>query len=116
MAAMGLRADWVVGLLLAGAALGAGGTAAQPQPPPDPGAGGALARQLCASCHLVADDQPGPVPDGIPSFRTISAQPHIDASYLKGALVESPHPLMPDPPLTNRQLVDVVAYILSLRD
>ncbi|MCS7267891.1 MAG: hypothetical protein RMJ04_06860 [Geminicoccaceae bacterium] len=82
--------------------------------PGDPVAGRALAIELCGTCHLV----PGslrPVPDGVPSFAAI-ARKWTDAEELADRLILPPHPVMPPPPLTNRQRRDVAAWILSLRE
>lgn len=95
------------GLLLAGAA------GAQEQG--DPAQGRALAEQLCRTCHLIGPDQRGPVPDGVPSFMAIAGRPGLDMKRVEASLVHPPHPLMPEPPLSQRQMRDVAAYILSLR-
>lgn len=81
----------------------------------DPERGRALARRFCGSCHLVSPAQRGPVPDGVPTFMAIAARPGLDAKAIEAALIQPPHPLMPDPPLDNRQREDVAAYILSLK-
>jgi mono/diheme cytochrome c family protein len=85
------------------------------QPAADPANGLALAGQLCTGCHLVAPNQRGPVPDGVPSFMALAARPGLEARQIKAALLAPPHPLMPNPPLDVRQLDDVAAYILTLR-
>jgi mono/diheme cytochrome c family protein len=97
------------GLLLAGAA------SAGAQETGDAREGRVLVDKLCRSCHLVAPDQRGPVPDGVPSFMAIAGRPGLDAKSIEARLVRPPHPMMPDPPLDQRQMRDVAAYILSLR-
>lgn len=87
----------------------------QAQPAPSPTNGRALAAQLCAGCHLIGPDARGPVPDGIPSFMAIAARPESDEKRIQAALISAPHPLMPSPPLDNRQMADVAAYVLTLR-
>lgn len=87
---------------------------ASAQEPGDPAHGLALARSLCASCHVVGPDQLGPVPDGVPSFETIAATPGMDAAMIEARLIRPQHPQMPTPPLDRQQTRDVVAYILSL--
>ena len=87
----------------------------QAQPAADPANGLALAGQLCTGCHLVAPNQRGPVPDGVPSFMAMAARPGFEARQIKAALLSPPHPLMPNPPLDVRQMADVVAYIITLR-
>lgn len=97
-------------VLLAGTAAGA-----LAQGRADPERGLALAQRFCGSCHLVSPAQRGPVPDGVPSFMAIAARPGLDAEAIEAALIQPPHPLMPDPPLDNLQRQDVAAYILSLK-
>lgn len=101
-------------LVMAASLLALGASDAVAQAPPDPGNGGALARALCRNCHLIDPNHRGPVPDGVPSFMALAARPGIDAEAIKTALLAPPHPLMPDPPLTQAQMRDVAAYILSL--
>jgi mono/diheme cytochrome c family protein len=74
-----------------------------------------LAQQLCSSCHLVHADQPGPVPDGVPSFMAIAGQGDATEDRLIAKLLAPPHPAMPEPPVDRRQMQDLLAYILSLR-
>lgn len=88
---------------------------AQAQPTGDPGHGHSLAREFCSSCHLVDREQPGPVPDGVPSFMAIAGRPAASEDHVLAALIGPPHPPMPDPPLERREMRDVAAYILSLR-
>jgi mono/diheme cytochrome c family protein len=97
-----------IGLMLAAT------TAAFAQPV-DPTQGLELSRQLCRNCHLVSAEQRGPVPDAVPSFMAIAARPGMDAARVEAALISPPHPLMPNPPLTRRQMRDVAAYIVSLK-
>ena len=91
---------------------------AKAQPPGqggEPALGKAVAEQLCSACHVVSEDQQGPVPDGVPTFAAIAARPGMDRDLLAAILIKPTHPAMPEPPLTQRQMDDVVAYILSLR-
>lgn len=103
---------WLAAFLLF---LMASAPSAMAQAPGDAATGKTLALQFCRNCHLVAPEQQGPVPDAIPSFMAIAERPDITASRLKAVLMAPPHPLMPDPPLTQQQMEDVVAYLLSLR-
>lgn len=99
------------GLALASAALfavGLGGSLSAA----DPLAGDSLARQWCASCHIVAADQTSGG-DGAPTFATIASNPAIDRAYLTTWLGQ-PHDPMPDLSLTAREIDDLIAYIESL--
>jgi cytochrome c len=107
-------------LLLQFLALGAGAAPALaqqavPETPPDILAGRTLAQELCSGCHLTGPEDRGPVPDGVPTFMALAAEPGQDAASLTAALLKE-HPEMPQPPLTQQQAADVVAYILSLRE
>ena len=85
------------------------------QPAADPANGLVLAERLCRGCHLVAPGQAGPVPDAIPSFMAIAAQPGLDPAKIEAVLIQPTHPAMPSPPLDTHQMCDVAAYILSLK-
>ena len=102
---------FALGGLLAAAAAPAGAQ----EVPADPANGLALAEQLCRNCHLVRPEQRGPVPDGVPSFMAVAGRPGVTQSRLEAALIHPPHPMMPNPPLSQQQVRDVAAYILSLK-
>ena len=87
---------------------------AMAQTPPDPRAGERLARQWCASCHLVASDQATPAPDTAPTFASIAARPSITASALR-VMIQLPYPRMPQLPLTRQEVEHIIAYIVSLQ-
>jgi mono/diheme cytochrome c family protein len=70
-----------------------------------------LARKWCSTCHLVAPDQ-GTTSDVAPPFKAIAAR--RDAAQISGWLID-PHPPMPDPNLTRREIDDLTVYIESLR-
>jgi mono/diheme cytochrome c family protein len=71
-----------------------------------------LARRWCASCHVVAADQPQPTSEA-PPFATIARRPDFDANRLAFFLLE-PHPKMPSMSLTRSEAADIAAYIGSL--
>ncbi|HET6469328.1 MAG TPA: cytochrome c [Geminicoccaceae bacterium] len=100
-------------LLLAASAGPALGQTA-PAEPANILAGRTLAQELCSACHLTGPEDRGPVPDGVPTFMAIGAEPGQTEAALTARLFHE-HPLMPQPPLTQEQAADVVAYILSLR-
>lgn len=99
--------------MLAAAALAAPAAAQQVG---DPLAGGALARQWCANCHVVARGQAATpaTGDAAPTFQAIAAMPSTTALSLR-AFLQQPHRRMPDWNLTRTETDDVIAYILSLR-
>lgn len=69
------------------------GAAAAADLPGDPGAGGTLARDVCAVCHVVALDQM--VDPGVgPSFLEVAAHPATTALSLR-AFLQTPTPPCP---------------------
>ncbi len=87
-------------------------------------AGRALALQACTGCHVVAPDQPfapvftGPPPP--PDFRAIANRPDVTAKSLHRTLAGlpavPPPGTMANPDLSDAELANVVAYIMSLRE
>jgi mono/diheme cytochrome c family protein len=75
--------------------------------------GAGLARQWCASCHLVAQDQTSASTEA-PPFASIAERSPDEISALAGFLAD-PHPPMPDLSLTRQEIRDLLAYIASLR-
>jgi mono/diheme cytochrome c family protein len=73
------------------------------------------ARALCVNCHIV---EPGgakaEVTAGVPSFMAIASKPGQTGEKLK-AFMLSPHPPMPQVQLTNNELENLAAYILTLK-
>jgi len=92
--------------------------------PGDVEAGRALALQACTGCHVVQPDQRfKPVftgPPHPPDFKDIANGPHVTAASLQHHLKNLPtvpqQPSMANPDLTSKELRDVVAFILTLRD
>ena len=80
----------------------------------DPIRGKALSTQLCASCHLVGEDQTGRVVAGVPSFRVIANRSDQTARRIFNVLVR-PHAPMPGIQLTQTEISDIVAYLDTLR-
>jgi mono/diheme cytochrome c family protein len=81
----------------------------------DPASGHAFALQVCATCHVVAEDQPSPPRSRrAPSFAAIANTRAMTSTALH-AFLATPHPTMPNLLLTPQQTDDVVAYILSLQ-
>lgn len=79
----------------------------------DPDNGKTLARQWCASCHLVTPDQERTNADA-PPFMTIAGRSDKELDRLSTFLVD-PHPKMPNFNLSRQEIADIVAYIRSLR-
>jgi cytochrome c len=74
-----------------------------------------LAQAWCTRCHAIEPGvSAGPYAD-VPSFATIAHMPTTTASALN-AFLNTPHGEMPDIKFTDRQLDDIVTYILSLRE
>lgn len=79
----------------------------------DPAAGERLARQWCASCHVI--DGVGPktaVPQGPPPFRSVAHR--LDRAQLR-TFLSHPHGAMPDLALSRAEIEDLIAYIESLK-
>ena len=107
-----------------GAALGLAGTALAQVPPADQvSVGASLARQTCASCHIVAADQTTVTRsrDNAPNFATVAQRPDVSAQSLRQFLstthttIRTPS-TMPAPQLTEDQTTVLISYILSLRN
>ncbi len=92
----------------------AGFAPALAQQQPNPREGERLARQWCASCHLVARDQAGPVPNSAPAFGSIAARPQATQGALR-ASIQMPYARMPQIALSRDEIEHIIAYILSLR-
>jgi cytochrome c len=79
----------------------------------DASKGGQLARQWCASCHVIGDSPAGAVQQGPPSFRTV-ARSGMSADQLR-AFLSHPHGAMPDLSLTRAEIDDLIGYIETIR-
>lgn len=75
--------------------------------------GETLAQRWCATCHLVASDQPGPAGEA-PPFASVAKRPDFDAHKLAFFLL-NPHPKMPDMGLSRKEAEDLAAYIATLK-
>ncbi len=71
-----------------------------------------LARQWCASCHVVASDQKQANAD-VPTFSTIARMSGFTRDKLAFFLLD-PHPKMPNMSLTRNEATDLADYITSL--
>ena len=81
----------------------------------NPGSGKRLALELCSGCHVVAPEQQRPAIDVVPAFATIANEPDTTTFRLRVFLHDTPHPVMPNYIFTDKEVDDLIAYILSLR-
>ena len=72
-----------------------------------------IARQWCASCHVIGGNPAGPVPQGPPSFQMV-AHSGMSADQLR-AFLSHPHGAMPNLALTRAEIDDLISYIQTLR-
>lgn len=100
---------WLVALAFIGTAR------AEPPAEIEPSAekGQTLAERLCSSCHVV-DTASKSVPAGIPSLRGIANQPGQTATRIMNVLIK-PHVPMPDMQLSRQEMLDIIAYLDTLR-
>ncbi len=85
------------------------------------GLGQDLAQRLCTQCHAVEPGQAS-APEHVrgPSFQSIADRPGITRASLRKHLRETHSnamiPLaMPNPQLTNDELVKIIAYLVALK-
>ena len=71
-----------------------------------------LARRWCVTCHVVAADQVQANAD-VPPFAVIARRPGFATADVASFLL-SPHPKMPDFPLSRREAEDIAGYIATL--
>jgi len=86
---------------------------AQAQQAGDAKQGAGLARDWCASCHVVGTEAGGRGTDSAPSFPRIARDPAKGPDYVRGVL-NGPHPPMPFMPLSQAAMNDLVAYFREL--
>lgn len=80
-----------------------------------------LALEACTGCHVVSDNQPfAPLLKGAPDFREIANRPNVTAASLRRTIAALPQVprrgQMANPLLTDAELADVAAYIMTLRE
>ena len=76
--------------------------------------GRALAQQVCATCHAIQKGQVDSPRADAPTFSVIAQVPGLTALALTVSLQGS-HRQMPDLVLSQQEINDVSAFILSLR-
>lgn len=94
-------------------ALAAWSAPARAAAPGDASIGERLARQWCASCHVVGPGQQSATVD-VPTFASISRRSDFDEQAVAFFLLD-PHPKMPNLALTRREAADLAAYIATLK-
>ena len=87
---------------------------AQQRRQPDANQGAALAREWCASCHVVGTGQAGTGTDAAPSFSRIAKDPKKGPDFVRGMLA-NPHPPMPPLEISQAAIGDIVAYFRYLQ-
>lgn len=105
-----------VSVLVLGGLLMAAPALAQPRndvPPGDARQGAGLARDWCASCHVVGTEPGARGTDAVPSFVSVARDPNKGPEYARRVL-SAPHPPMPPMPLSGRAVDDLVAYFRTL--
>lgn len=73
-----------------------------------------LALRLCSGCHVVDDAGNPAVPAGIGAFRGIANRPEQSAERVSNVLI-LPHLPMPNSQLTRDEILDILAYLETLR-
>ena len=80
----------------------------------DPRAGATYAKQYCAKCHAIADEDASPE-SRAPRFKDVANTSGMTATALT-VWLQTSHPTMPNIILAPNDMSNVVAYILSLKD
>lgn len=81
---------------------------------PDPENGRAVARALCTNCHMIGDQPNSAVNADVPSFVAIANIQDQSAERISNWLLNA-HGPMPNAHLTRKELGDVAAYMMTLR-
>ncbi len=89
-------------------------TASVAQEPGDVHRGRMLAEMTCAECHAIGKNQVRSRNGQAPTFAALANAPGMNAMDIRVALRTS-HREMPNLALSNDQVEDVAAYILSLK-
>lgn len=76
-------------------------------------AGFAYAEKYCSECHGLSAE-PSPLPQA-PRFKEVAEQPGITAMSLQ-VWLQTSHPTMPNIIIEPKDMSNVIAYILSLKD
>ena len=80
----------------------------------DPAAGRRIAANSCSSCHQIDVRMRDSTDDPIPSFQAVAAMPSTTMLAIN-VFLRTSHKAMPNIVLTENEISDISAYILSLR-
>jgi mono/diheme cytochrome c family protein len=81
----------------------------------DPADGQHIAASTCSSCHQINVQRRDSTNDPVPSFQAIAAMPSTTMLSIN-VFLRTSHNVMPNIRLSETQITDIGAYILSLRD
>lgn len=81
----------------------------------DAGKGLAYARSVCSACHNVLDSNAASPDRLAPAFKRIANTPGMSITALT-VWSRSVHPMMPNLIIDPRDMDNLIAYFLSLRD
>ena len=76
--------------------------------------GSAVAKQVCAQCHDIGAGSGPAIYAGAPTFISVIEKPETTSEGLAQWL-KSSHPSMPHYMFNDAEVVDLVAYMMSLR-
>jgi mono/diheme cytochrome c family protein len=82
--------------------------------PGDRYAGRTLARDVCAECHFVEEQDRGESWADAPAFQDVADDPAITAISLR-VFLRTSHQDMPNLMLSEAETDDIIAFILSLK-
>jgi cytochrome c len=81
---------------------------------PSPEKGLAFAQRFCKECHVVDGSGATTAQAGIPSLRGIANKPGQSGERIRNVLI-NPHPPMPDMQVSAQEILDILAYLETLR-
>lgn len=81
---------------------------------PSPERGQAFAQKFCQECHLVDGGGAVTAQAGLPTLRGLANKPGQSGERIRNVLI-NPHPPMPDMQVSAQEILDVIAYMETLR-
>jgi mono/diheme cytochrome c family protein len=99
-------------LLLLSVALAAATSARAAEDVGDPQAGFEYAKEVCSACHAISAEK-SPMPKAT-RFREVADRPGITGTALR-VWMETSHPTMPNIIIEKQDMLNVIAYMLSLK-